>query len=109
MFALLRQASDPAAADAIETLVRDAPDHDLSRINVLSFARQHGLSEETAIAAFLHGIEIAPVDDELYLNLGRLYLQTGQPERARTLMLQLLDRKPDSVVARRALREMDAR
>jgi class 3 adenylate cyclase len=62
MFALLRQASDPAAADAIETLVRDAPDHDLSRVNVLSFAHQHGLSEETAIAAFLHASRIGLFD-----------------------------------------------
>ena len=52
-FATLRQAADPAAADAIETLVRDAPDRELSRINVIDFAAKTGIDEERAIAAFL--------------------------------------------------------
>ena len=38
----------------METLVRDAPDHELNRINVLAFAARKGLDEERTIAAFLH-------------------------------------------------------
>ena len=37
---------------------REAPDHQLSRINVLDFARRHGLDEERTIAAFLHAARI---------------------------------------------------
>jgi class 3 adenylate cyclase len=54
LFAVLRQSADPAAAAAIEELVRDAPDRALSRINVLDFAARSGIDEERAIAAFLH-------------------------------------------------------
>lgn len=62
MFALLRQAADPRAAQAIENLIRDGADHELSRINVLAFARQHGLREEQSIAAFLHAAHIGLFD-----------------------------------------------
>jgi class 3 adenylate cyclase len=58
MFALLRQSAAVDAADAIETLVRDAPDRKLNRINTLAFARERGLDEERVIAAFLHAARI---------------------------------------------------
>ena len=57
-FATLRQAADPAAAAAIEALVRDAPDKQLSRINVLDLAAKSGIDEERAIAAFLHAARL---------------------------------------------------
>ena len=38
LFTLLRQSADPGAASAIEELVQDAPDHALSRVNVVDFA-----------------------------------------------------------------------
>ena len=54
LFAVLRQSADPAAAAAIEELVRDAPDRALSRVNALDFAARTGIDEERTIAAFLH-------------------------------------------------------
>src|SRR6516225_1818952 len=54
LFAVLRQSVDGGAAAAIEDLVRDAPDHALSRVNVVDFATKAGLDQERAIAAFLH-------------------------------------------------------
>ena len=54
LFAVLRQSVDGGAAAAIEQLVRDAPDHALSRVNVVDFATKAGLDQERAIAAFLH-------------------------------------------------------
>jgi class 3 adenylate cyclase len=58
LFAVLRQSADAGCVAAIERLVADAPDHQLSRINVLDFARRHGLDEEKTIAAFLHAARI---------------------------------------------------
>ncbi|MBV9814309.1 MAG: adenylate/guanylate cyclase domain-containing protein, partial [Alphaproteobacteria bacterium] len=58
LFALLRQSAEPDAARAIEELLRDAPDRALSRINVIDFARQSGVDEERAIAAFLHAARL---------------------------------------------------
>ncbi len=60
-----------------------------------------------AIAAFTYGIREAPDEDILYLNLGRIYTRAGNFEEARRVMRQLLERKPDSAVARHALRELE--
>src|SRR5882724_2480077 len=58
LFSVLRQSADAGCVAVIERLVADAPDHHLSRINALAFARRHGLDEEKAIAAFLHAARI---------------------------------------------------
>jgi class 3 adenylate cyclase len=58
LFTVLRQSVDPATATTIEEFVRDAPDRNLSRINVLEFAAKTGSDEEHAIAAFLHAARL---------------------------------------------------
>jgi hypothetical protein len=58
LFPLLRQSADPDIVGAIERLVRDAPDCDLCRVNVLDFAAKRGLDEEKSIAAFLHAARL---------------------------------------------------
>ena len=58
LFTLLRQSADPGAVTAVEGLVRDAPDHDLCRVNVIDFASRASLDEERAIAAFLHAARL---------------------------------------------------
>ncbi|HUH92400.1 MAG TPA: adenylate/guanylate cyclase domain-containing protein [Casimicrobiaceae bacterium] len=58
LFVALRAAADSAVAAALEKLVRDGPDHRLSRINALDFAANHGLDEEKTIAAFLHAARL---------------------------------------------------
>jgi class 3 adenylate cyclase len=54
LFSVLRQSADPDCVAAIEQAVRDAPDRELCRVNVLDFAAKRGLDEERALAAFLH-------------------------------------------------------
>jgi Family of unknown function (DUF5939) len=58
LFAVLRQSANAGCVAAIERLVADAPDHQLSRVNVLDFAGRHGLDEEKMIASFLHAARI---------------------------------------------------
>jgi class 3 adenylate cyclase len=58
LFTVLRQSSDPDCAAAIERSVRDAPDRELCRVNVLAFASKHGLDEERTIAAYLHAARL---------------------------------------------------
>ena len=58
LFTLLRQSAEPEAAEAIEELVRDAPDRALCRVNVIDFANRAGIDEERAIAAFLHAARL---------------------------------------------------
>ncbi len=62
-----------------------------------------------AIAAFEYGIRVAPDEDILYLNLGRTYTSLGQFDKARQVMHELLDRKPQSATARRALQDLEGR
>ncbi|HZI82339.1 MAG TPA: adenylate/guanylate cyclase domain-containing protein [Casimicrobiaceae bacterium] len=58
LFAALRQSADREAVAALEKLVREGPDHRLSRVNALDFAGKHGLDEEKTIAAFLHSARL---------------------------------------------------
>jgi class 3 adenylate cyclase len=58
LFASLRQSAAPEVVDAIEALVRDAPDRRLNRINALAFAQQNGFNEDRVIAAFLHAARL---------------------------------------------------
>ena len=58
LFALLRQSADAQSVDAIERLVRDAPDRELCRVNALAFAARNNLDPERVIAAFLHAARV---------------------------------------------------
>lgn len=51
---VLRHTVSADIADEIGKLIATAPDRKLNRINVLAFAAERGLDEETAIAGFLH-------------------------------------------------------
>jgi TolA-binding protein len=64
---------------------------------------------DDAVAAFQYGIQAAPEDETLYLNLARIYAQRGELDKARVTMQSLVERKPGSEVAKKALRELDAR
>src|SRR5882724_258882 len=58
LFAILRQSADPLAVEAIERLVREAPDRELCRLNALAFATRNNLDPEPVIAAFLHAARV---------------------------------------------------
>jgi len=58
LFGVLRQSVDSDVVAAMEALVRDAPDHELARINVLDFARKKNFNEERVIAAFVHAARL---------------------------------------------------
>jgi len=62
LFNALRKSAKPKAVSAIENLIQDAPDRELSRINALAFAAKHKLNEEDVIAAFLQGARLGIFD-----------------------------------------------
>jgi class 3 adenylate cyclase len=62
LFAILRQSADPKTVAAIEALVREAPDAELNRVNVLAFAKKAELDEERVIGAFLHAARVGLFD-----------------------------------------------
>jgi Flp pilus assembly protein TadD len=62
---------------------------------------------DDAVAAFQYGIQVAPDDDMLYLNLARVWVTRGDRDRARAVMRQLLERKPGNAIALKGLRALD--
>ncbi len=49
---VLKQTADAEVVNAIHRLIEDGEDHELNRVNVLDFSRQHNLDEERAISGF---------------------------------------------------------
>src|SRR5947208_8548391 len=62
LFSALRQSAKPEPVTAIEKLIQDGADRELSRINALGFAARHKLDEEDVIATFLHGARLGIFD-----------------------------------------------
>jgi class 3 adenylate cyclase len=62
LWELLRQAADPAVADALKTAVETGPDRALCRINPLAFAASHELGEEPVISTLVHAARIGLFD-----------------------------------------------
>ena len=58
LFAVLKQSASESVVPAIETLVREARDRALCRINAVSFARERELDEEETIATFLRAARL---------------------------------------------------
>ncbi len=61
-FEQLRPMAGPRAAQALEALVREAPDAQLCRINVYDFAARAGLSEAEALDLFVHASRLGLFD-----------------------------------------------
>jgi class 3 adenylate cyclase len=58
LLALLREAAEPAAVAAIEKMIADGSDASLCRVNVLDFAKRASVTDDQAIAAFLHAARL---------------------------------------------------
>ncbi len=61
-FTVLRQSADAKVVAAIEGIVRSASDAQLNRINVIDFARVHGLPEREVLDAFVHAAQLGLFD-----------------------------------------------
>ena len=91
LFGVLRHSADAKCVGAIEHAVREAPDRDLCRINVLSFAAKHGLDEERTIAAFLHAARLVfkhPEDGR------RMEFLSALPDDLQRVLDELRERNP---------------
>jgi tetratricopeptide (TPR) repeat protein len=58
------------------------------------------------VAKFEECIRIAPGFDQSYLNLARVYSLEGAPEKARTVLLELLKQHPRHALAQNALEQL---
>ena len=78
---------------------------DVLSVNNLGVVYMQMQKYDDAIAAFQYGLKTAPDNETLYLNLARAYIRTGDPSRAREVLLRLLERK-DNSPARELLHEL---
>ena len=64
---------------------------------------------DDSIAAFRYGIKTNPDDDELYLNLARIYVTMGQRDKARAVLNGLDGTEAGKRDGDKALGELEAR
>ncbi len=102
---LAKQGRTDEAKQLFQQAIASERDH-VSAINNLAVLYMQANQTQDAVAALRYGIGVAPKAEPLYLNLARIYVQAGDRARARDLLQQLLAEKPDSAVARNALREL---
>jgi len=119
---------DPGNADAMNQLGLMAADaNDLERARglfqrAISAHRDHSGAinnlgvlyaklgkTNDSIAAFRYGIQMVPEDETLYLNLGRVYVTLGEWDNARAVLGQLLQLKPGSPIATKALSQLEGK
>jgi Tfp pilus assembly protein PilF len=80
----------------------------VSAINNLGVLFMQMNKADDAIAAFRYGIQAAPDQELSYINLARALVIKGNRSDARAVLDQLLNRKPDSRLARKAIAELGA-
>ncbi|MGA8151083.1 MAG: FG-GAP-like repeat-containing protein [Terriglobales bacterium] len=61
---------------------------------------------DQAVASFEQCIRVAPAFDQSYLNLARVYIVEGAADKARAVLLSLLEQHPDHPQAKQMLAEL---
>jgi len=75
----------------------------LNNLGILYLRTQR---RDDAVAAFEECMRAAPAFDQSYLNLARVYSLEGAPEKARTILRELLKQHPDHAQARNMLAQL---
>jgi Flp pilus assembly protein TadD len=60
-----------------------------------------------AVAALRYGLQYNPANEALHLNLSRVLAMMGERSQARGILVQLLERRPDSALGRKLLNELE--
>ncbi len=97
------QLNDPDRAyDYLQKALKFRPGYPeaLNNLGVLYLRTQR---RDQAVASFEECIRAAPAFDQSYLNLARLYALEGAPQKARTVLLELLKQHPGHSQAQQAL------
>jgi tetratricopeptide (TPR) repeat protein len=75
----------------------------LNNLGILYLRTQR---RDQAVASFEECIRFAPTFDQSYLNLARVYTVEGEPEKARTVLQELLKQHPGHAQAQKALEQL---
>jgi FimV-like protein len=102
---LLARNSPGEAVKFFQQAIASQRDH-TGAINNLGVLYMQMRKPDDAIAAFRYGLQVAPDEEILYLNLSRAYMAVGEPAKARDILQQLVERRPDSAMAKQGLAEL---
>jgi tetratricopeptide (TPR) repeat protein len=91
-----------AAVAFLEQAIRLAPTRVDLRITLAHIYHNHGLYEQ-ALSQYEAALEIDPEAVDAYYGAGMAYLALDQPERAREMLAEALERAPDCQPCRSAL------
>ena len=93
------------AYDYLRKALTSRPDYPeaLNNLGVLYLRTQR---RDEAVRTFEECIRIAPTFDQSYLNLARVYALEGAPDKARTVLLELLKQHPGHVQAEKMIEEL---
>jgi len=100
------QADDPERAyEYLQKALKSRPAYPeaLNNLGILYLRTQR---RDEAVASFEECIRLAPAFDQSYLNLARVYAVEGAPEKARTILLELLKQHPDHAQAQSMLAQL---
>jgi tetratricopeptide (TPR) repeat protein/peroxiredoxin len=75
----------------------------LNNLGVLYLRTQR---RNEAVASFEECIRVAPAFDQSYLNLARVYSIEGAPDKARTVLFELLKQHPENAQAQKMMKEL---
>jgi tetratricopeptide (TPR) repeat protein len=75
----------------------------LNNLGVLYLRTQR---RNEAVASFEECIRVAPAFDQSYLNLARVYSIEGTPDKARTVLLELLKLHPENAPAQKMMEQL---
>jgi len=75
----------------------------LNNLGILYLRTQR---RDQAVASFEECVRVAPVFDQSYLNLARVYVVEGTPEKARTVLLELLKQHPGHEQAQKMMEQL---
>jgi tetratricopeptide (TPR) repeat protein len=75
----------------------------LNNLGVLYLRTQR---RNEAVASFEQCIRVAPAFDQSYLNLARVYSIEGTPDKARTVLVELLKRHPENAQAQKMIEQL---
>lgn len=92
---IFAQRDDTARAhEYLQRALRARPDYPeaLNNIGILYLRTQR---RDEAVASFETCLRVAPRFDQAYLNLARVYLIENNPEKARSVLMELLKQLPD--------------
>jgi tetratricopeptide (TPR) repeat protein len=75
----------------------------LNNLGILYLRTQR---RDQAVQSFEECIRVAPAFDQAYVNLARVYTIEGAPEKARTILLELLKQHPEHAQAQQMIQQL---